>query len=129
MNNKLLLFLFTTLLLSCQSNSRYEGSDLLIKWAKEFVTEDDGSIDEEYGSLQNFVDQHLNIEYTNDTIYAQAMQYVNACGDAIGRIRFQGDTLILDTKETKNELCSSADWYKFEYWIYNPDNKEFVVVQ
>lgn len=130
-NRHYILFLFI-ILVSCQeipNDERDESNNPLIKSSKEFVMEDGGRIDDEYGSTQEFEKQNLKIEYLTDTIYAEAVQYVNACGDAIAWVEFNGDTLILTTKEQNEELCASAYWYKYQYWIENPDNKKYVIIQ
>jgi hypothetical protein len=119
------------ILISCDSevDSKTEKATPLLKSTKVFVTEDGGHIDEEFGSTQNFEKTNLKIEYLTDTVYAQAVQYVNACGDAKAWVKIENDTIYLTTKETKEELCASAVWYKYEYWIANPKNKKYVVVQ
>lgn len=132
MKNKHYIILLFIILVSCQDNPNVESDESnnpLIKSSKEFVTADGGHIDEEYGSTKEFEKHNLKIEYLTDTIYAQAVQYINACGDAIAWIELNGDTLIITTKELSEELCGSADWYKYEYWIDNPDNKKYVIIQ
>jgi hypothetical protein len=114
--------------MSCQVNFQ-DVDDRLIKSTKEFVAEDNGQIDDQYGTLQEYEKQNLKVEYLTDTIYAQAMQYVNACGDAVAWIEFKGDTLILTTKEQGEIQCTSASYYKYEYWIKNPKNKKFIIIQ
>ena len=120
------LFLIAVSILSCQS--KIETNEALLKSTKVFVSEDGGHIDEEYGSIEAFEKSYFKVEYLEDTIHAQAVHYVNACGDAIASFEFKNDTLILNTRETMEELCASADWYAFEYWIANPMNKKYVVL-
>lgn len=132
MTNRFYIIFLFGILSSCQGKPddvKNDLNDLLIKTSKEFVTEDGGHIDDEYGSTQEFEKQNLKVEYFNDTIYAQAVQHINACGDAIAWIELNDDTLVLTTKEQKEELCASANWYKYEYWIKNPENKKFVIKQ
>ncbi len=130
--NKFYLILLITFLISCQgqfSELNNEKNNLLMKSSKEFITEDGGHIDEEYGSTQEFEKQNFKIRYLIDTIYVETVQYVNACGDAKAWIELNGDSLILSTKEQAEELCASASWYKYEYWIKNPKNRKFIIRQ
>lgn len=130
MINKVNLLFILTILVSCQliqNDEESESNDLLIKSSKEFVIEDGGHIDHKYGSTQEFERQNFKVKYYQDTIYVQTIQYVNACGDAIAWIEINGDTLILTTKEQKEQLCNSAHWYTYEYWIENPDNKKYII--
>lgn len=127
MINKFFFILLSIVLISClEDNSK---SDLYVKSSREFITEDGPHIDHKYGSISEFKKQYFKIEYLNDTIYAQAIQSVNACGDAVGAVNLNGDTLILTTKEQKEELCTSISWYKYEYWIRNKGNKKIIIKQ
>lgn len=114
--------------MSCQVNFQ-DVDDRLIKSTKVFVAEDNGQFDDEYGTLQEYEKQHLKIEYLIDTIYVQANQYVNTCGNAVAWIEFKGDTLILTTKEQGEIQCTSGSYYKYEYWVGNPENKALVIRQ
>ena len=116
-----ILFSISTSIFIVSCNFEQESNDLLYDSTKEFITEDNGEIDDEYGSLQEYERQHF--------IYVVAMQYVNSCGNAIAWVELSKDTLIIKTKEIGVENCASADWYKFEYWIKNPENKKFILVQ
>lgn len=127
MINKFFLIFLSIVLFSCQEDN--SKSDLYVKSSREFITEDGPHIDHKYGSISEFKKQHFKIEYLNDTIYAQAIQSVNACGDAEGAVNLNGDTLILTTKERKEELCTSISWYKYEYWIRNKGNKKIIIKQ
>ncbi len=120
------------LLLSCEFGQESDGNDpleLLIKSSDEFVVEDGASIDEEYGSTQQFQQHFFNVEYLQDTIYAEAILSVNVCGDARAAIKINGDTLFLTTQEQKETLCTSSNWHKYHYWIKNPTNKQYIVRQ
>lgn len=127
-------------LVSCQNKSKANEkkevleednivSSLLIKSSRTFLTEDGGHIDEEFGSIQEFQKKKFKIEYFSDTINVQTVQYVNSCGNAIGWIDLKRDTLYLTTKEQSEKLCSSSDWYKYEYWILLPDSVNYIIKQ
>ena len=125
-----LSLLILTLFVSCNSDIVSTASQkLLLKSSKEFITEDGGHIDLQYGSTQAFQKQHLKVKYLTDTIHAQAIQYVNSCGNATAWIELSGDTITLSIKEQSKLLCSSSDWYKYDYWITNPTNKKYIIKQ
>ena len=123
---KTIYILFSTLFLfGCQSNENtdIQVENLLYKSDFKFLFEDNENID------NDFENENLKVEYKRDTIYAQAVQYVNNCGHAIPWVEIIHDTLILTTKELRDTLCNSAKWNKYQYWIKNPKNKKYVVIQ
>ncbi len=128
------VFLIFVIVVSCNTDYKktpfyYTVNKALIKSNIEFLFPDGGEIDEEYGSVQQFEKQNLKITYLTDTIFAEAVIAVNSCGKAIAEIKFSKDSLVLTTIETKELLCNSLEWYKYQYWIANPKNKKFVVTQ
>jgi len=128
MNNIIKTIIFLVLFIFCIQCGNI-SHERLIKSSKEFITEDGGHIDEKYGSTQGFEKHFFKVKYIEDTIYAEAMQYVNACGNAIANINIKNDTIILYTFETSKVVCASANYYKFKYWINNPDNKKYIILQ
>ncbi len=129
---KSLLILFLIMITSCQTEkeiNEFHPNNRIIKSSSKFITEDGPHIDDEFGSTQKFEKHYLKIEYRKDTIYARTVQSVNACGNAQAQLVVIGDTIILTTKEISEELCTSTDWYFYEYWISNPENKKYIISQ
>lgn len=122
----LILISIFFLIFSCNNNS---GNSQLLKSTQTFISEDGGHIDEKYGSIKQFQEHFFKVKYLKDTIYAQTVQAVNACGNAKAWIKIKSDTIFLTSKEVADELCASTNWNKYEYWIVNPENKKYIVVQ
>lgn len=101
----------------------------LLAWSKNFVFSDGPQIEEEYGGLEKFFEKHFEVGYKGDTIFAEAIQYVNECGDAEGTIKINKSVITLSTHETKDILCSSGAYYLFKYVMLNPSGKRYEIGQ
>jgi hypothetical protein len=120
---KYLHAIFLLFFISCSGSN-----SILLKSSKEFVTQDGGHIDQKYGSIEGFQKSFFKVIFLKDTIYATAIQSVNACGNAKASIQIEGDTIILSTKEIMKVNCNSKNWHKYKYWIANPKNKKYKII-
>lgn len=126
-----IICLLVSMLLSCSNSTKRDGGNTdpaLVSWGSEFVMEDGQHATGYYEDRDYFIKPYVSKDLNGDTLRVATLQEINSCGKAIGDIKFSNDTLYLQTKQVSDELCSSVEFYKFNYTIVKKDIKTYTIV-
>lgn len=114
--------------LSCSNrDNRHRTHERLIFSSSSFLMEDGEEMDSYYKDRDKFSANYRNVEYIDDTIKVSTLHEINSCGNIIGDIAINGDTIILLTKHIDNYSCASSVYYQFDYLINNPKEKKYII--
>lgn len=113
-----------------KTKSEFVPHERLISFSSDFVMEIDSlfkldsTLFREIHS-ENFFDKTDTIQFNNDEIYISYLGLINTCGDYVGDIRFERDTIVLDLINMRDYVCTSLTCYRIRFRIKNKGNKKY----
>ena len=72
--------------------------------------------------------EKVTVKQADGYLIATTWNIVNACGKRRANLSVSNDTINLIYKETSEELCMSVAIDEVTYFINNPENKEWVIL-
>lgn len=123
-----LILIVILFIASCSNEKTNQQDDRLLDWKSEFVMEDGEDVNSYYNDYENFIKPYFSTDYKIDTLIVTTLIEINSCAEIVADIKISNDTLYLLTKNIGDFACTSVNFNKFTYTIYNPENKRFTII-
>jgi hypothetical protein len=121
--------MYIFILLGIYLTSFETAEPTLVSWSKE-LTDLDGMEEKHsyFDNHKNFIEPYFSVEYKADTIYATTLHHEQCVDKTIGLIEVSHDTIYLQKRVSMTKEPYCPEFYKYNYTIYNPGQKEYEIV-